>query len=137
MAIVMGLTVLVGFGPTYYSRLVGHAPILFAVFTGAALRMRGNREAHKRLMLLAYVTIIGAAVARLPGVLPLGPLAFSGFTFVFILIGIIYDRLSRHRVHPVYIRGGGVLVLSVPLRLAVSGTDAWKSFAQILTRLVS
>ncbi|HEU5086314.1 MAG TPA: hypothetical protein VFT99_02670, partial [Roseiflexaceae bacterium] len=48
----------------------------FAVFVAAALRMRANREAHKRLMLLAYVSIIVAAVARLPGMLPLGPLAF-------------------------------------------------------------
>lgn len=227
MAIGMALTVLIGFGPTYYTRLFGHAPMetfsgepitllvhthgllftawvllfivqtalvaqrrvaihrrigiagallagsmvvagtlaalkmaargvappgihplsfaliplsdmfLFAVFIAAALRMRANREAHKRLMLLAYVSIIGAAVARLPGVLPLGPLAFFGLAFVFILIGIIYDRLSRHRVHPAYLWGGGLLVLSVPLRLAVSSTNAWKSLAQILVDLVS
>jgi hypothetical protein len=110
---------------------------LFAVFVAAALRMRANREAHKRLMLLAYVSILVAAVARLPGVLPLGPLAFFGLAFVFILVGVIYDVVSRHRVHPVYIWGGGLLVLSVPLRLAVSRTDAWRSVAQSLTSLVS
>ena len=69
--------------------------------------------------------------------LNLGPLAFYGLAFVFILIGIIYDSFSRGRVHPVYIWGGGALVLSVPLRLVVSGTDAWKSFAQILINVVS
>jgi hypothetical protein len=109
----------------------------FAVFVAAALRLRANREAHKRLMLLAYVTIIVAAVARLPGVLPLGPFAFFGFAFLFILVGIIYDMVSRHRVHPAYIWGGGLLALSVPLRLAASRTDAWKSFAESLTALVS
>lgn len=111
--------------------------IVFAAFVATALRMRANREAHKRLMLLAYVSIIAAATARLPGMLPYGPLAFYGLAFVFILIGIIYDSFSRRRVHPVYIWGGGALVLSVPLRLIVSGTDAWKSFAQILVNLVS
>lgn len=111
--------------------------LLFAVFVATALRMRADREAHKRLMLLAYVSIIGAAMARLPGMLPYGPLAFFGLAFVFILIGIIYDSLTRGRVHPVYIWGGGALVLSVPLRLAASGTDAWKSFAQVLVNLVS
>jgi hypothetical protein len=110
---------------------------LFAVFVAAALRLRANREAHKRLMLLAYVSIIAAAVARLPGVLPLGPLAFFGFAFVFILVGIVYDLVSRHRVHPVYLWGGALLVLSVPLRLALSGTDAWKSLAERLVGLVS
>ena len=109
----------------------------FAVFVAAALRMRANREAHKRLMLLAYVSIIVAAVARLPGVLPLGPFAFFGLAFVFILIGIIYDIVSRHRVHPVYVWGGGVLFLSVPLRLVMSRTDAWKSLAQSLIGFVS
>lgn len=109
----------------------------FAVFVTAALGMRANRETHKRLMLLAYVSIIVAAVARLPGVLPLGPLGFYGFGFVFIVIGIIYDIVSRHRVHPVYVWGGGVLFLSVPIRLVISGTDAWKSVAQSLVALVS
>jgi hypothetical protein len=111
--------------------------LLFAGFVAAALRLRANREAHKRLMLLAYVSIIAAAVARLPGVLPLGPLAFFGLAFLFILVGIIYDLGSRKRVHPVYLWGGGLLALSVPLRLAVSGTDAWKSLAARLVGLVS
>ena len=110
---------------------------LFAVFVTAALGIRANREAHKRLMLLAYVSIIAAAAARLPGVLPLGPLAFFGIAFVFILIGIIYDIVSRHRVHPVYLWGGGLLVLSVPLRFVISTTDAWKSVARSLIALVS
>lgn len=111
--------------------------IVFGAFVAAALRMRANREAHKRLMLLAYVSIIAAAMARLPGMLPLGPLAFYALAFVFILVGIIYDLYSRRRVHPVYVWGGGALVLSVPLRLVLSGTEAWKSFAQTLINLVA
>ena len=126
-----------GIDPVSFSMIPLSDMFFFAVFVAAALRMRANREAHKRLMLLAYVSIIVAAVARLPGVLPLGPFAFFGFAFVFILIGIIYDIVSRRRVHPVYVWGGGVLLLSVPLRLVMSRTDAWKSFAQSLIGLVS
>src|SRR5262245_48271427 len=58
--------------------------VLFATFVVAALRLRRDREAHKRLMLLAYVSLMAAAVARLPGVLPLGPLAFYGLAFLFV-----------------------------------------------------
>jgi hypothetical protein len=108
----------------------------FGAFVAAALRMRANREAHKRLMLLAYVSIIVAAVARFPGILPLGPLAFFGLAFVFILAGVVYDVATRRRVHPVYLWGGAFLVISVPLRLAISQTDAWKAVAQSLVRLV-
>ncbi len=108
--------------------------VLFAGFIGAATRMRRNKEAHKRLMLLAYISIITAAVARLPGVLPLGPLAFFGLSFVFALLGVAYDGISRGRVHPAYVWGGMVLVLFVPLRLAISGTQVWRSFAEFLVR---
>jgi hypothetical protein len=55
---------------------------------------------------------------------------------LFIFAGVIYDLISRRRVHPAYLWGGAVLVLSVPLRLMISGTDAWKAFAQWTVRLV-
>lgn len=108
--------------------------LLFSGFVSAALLLRKNKEAHKRLMLMAYVSIMAAAVARLPGLLPLGPLVFFGLAFVFLLAGIIYDILSRRQLHKAYIWGGAVLVASVPLRLMVSGTAAWKSFAEFVTR---
>jgi hypothetical protein len=103
--------------------------VFFAGFVAAAFLLRANREAHKRLMLLAYVCIVVAAVARLPGVLPLGPPVFFGLAFLFIVAGIIYDRASRGRVHPVYVWGGTILAASVPLRLMIAGTDAWRRVA--------
>lgn len=108
--------------------------ILFSVFVGAALVLRRDRETHKRLMLLAYVSIIVAAVGRLPGVLAIGPPAFFGLAFLFILAGVAYDLVSRRRVHPAYVWGGAIFLASVPLRLFLSGTAAWRSFAEILTR---
>lgn len=108
--------------------------VLFTGFVSAALLKRREREAHKRLMLLAYVSIITAAVARLPGILPLGPLAFFGLSFVFVVAGMAYDWLSHGRVHRVYAWGAPLIALSVPFRLAISSTPAWQSFAQWLTR---
>jgi hypothetical protein len=46
----------------------------------------------------------------------------------------LYDFLARRHVHKVYVWGGALLVLSVPLRLAISGTGAWRAFAEWLTR---
>lgn len=110
--------------------------VLFSSFVILALRQRKNREAHKRLMLLAYVSIIIAAVARLPGMLALGPPAFFGIGLSFMLAGVVYDWVTRRRVHPVYIWGGSALLLSVPLRLAISNTAAWKSVAAAIVALV-
>jgi len=50
--------------------------VLFSGFIIAALALRRDKEAHKRLILLAYVSIIAAATARLPGVVAIGPPAF-------------------------------------------------------------
>lgn len=107
--------------------------LLFAGFVTAAILLRRRKEAHKRLMLLAYVAILPAAVARLPGVLALGPLGFFGLAYVpLLLIWIGYDLVTRRRVHPAYAWGGALLVLSAPGRLLLSGTEAWQSFASWL-----
>ena len=104
--------------------------LVFATLSGAALVLRSNREAHKRLMLLAYIAILVAAVARFPAVLPLGPLWFFGLTFLPPLaLGVSYDLWTRRRVHPAYVWGGALLILSVPLRLAISTTEGWRSLA--------
>jgi len=57
--------------------------LVFGPLLTAALWFRNNKEAHKRLMLLTYTSILVAAVARLPAVLPLGP--FFGLTFLPVL----------------------------------------------------
>lgn len=110
--------------------------IMFGSFVTTAIVRRRDREAHKRLMLLAYFSIITAAVARLPGVLTLGPLGFFGLGLVFLVVAILYDYMSRGRVHPVYVWGGALLAISIPVRLAISGTGAWLTFARALTSSV-
>jgi hypothetical protein len=107
--------------------------VLFTGLVSTALVRRRDKDAHKRLMLLAYVSSIPAAVARLPGVVALGRAGLS-LAFIFIAAGVIYDLVSRRRVHPVYVWGGTLVVLSVPIRLAISGTPAWTAFAGMLTR---
>lgn len=106
---------------------------LFSVLVTAALWLRRNKEAHKRLMLMAYLAILVAAVARLPGVLSLGPLGFLGLTFIpALVVGMIYDRVTRGRIHPAYLWGGALLIASVPLRLLLSTTSAWHRLAEAL-----
>jgi len=105
--------------------------ILFTIFITAALVLRRDREVHKRLMLMAYVSIMVAAVARLPGVIALGPPGFFGFTFVFVVIAGIYDYLTRRRVHKAYVWGGGIFLLSQPLRIMISRTETWHGLAEI------
>ena len=81
--------------------------VLFATFVTAALVLRRNKEVHKRLMLLASISIIVAAVARLPGLLLLGPLAFFGLGYSLVVVAAIYDLASLRRVHKAVISGAG------------------------------
>jgi hypothetical protein len=110
--------------------------IAFALLLTAALWLRANKEAHKRLMLLAYTAILAAAVARIPGVLPLGPLWFYGLAFLPVLtLGVTYDLTTRRRIHPAYLWGGGLLIFSVPMRLVISTTPAWRLLAERLIQV--
>ena len=124
----------VGVDPLAFLAIPIFDMVLFGTFVTAALVRRRDKEAHKRLMLLAYFSIVTAALARLPGILPLGPPAFFGLSFLFLVAAGVYDFVARRHVHKVYVWGGALIVLSVPVRLAVSGTGAWRSFAEWLTK---
>jgi hypothetical protein len=107
---------------------------VFATLVGTGLWLRRSPAAHKRLMFLSSVSVLSAAIARLPHFLPLGPLVFFGAADLFIVAMAIHDWRSRGRVHAATLWGGLFLVVSQGVRLAVSGTAAWLEFATWLTR---
>lgn len=107
--------------------------LLLTTFVTAAVIYRRDKESHKRLMLLAYVSLLAAPAARMPGI-PFGLFGFFGVALLFVVAGVLYDLFSRGKVHKVYLWGGALLVLSVPARLMISSTSAWRSFAEFLTR---
>jgi hypothetical protein len=106
------------------------AMVLFAAFVAVAIWRRRDRESHRRLMLLAYVSIIGTAVSRIPG----PPFLALAVSVLFVAMGMAYDRYSRGRIHAAYLWGGALLAISVPAREAMSGTDAWRWFAEAMIR---
>lgn len=110
--------------------------LVFAILVGAAFYFRRRLDIHKRLMLLATITLLPAAVARIPvGFIETGgPLVFFGLTDLFILPMIVFDIVTRGRPHRATLLGGALLVISHPLRLVVGGTSAWISFATWITQ---
>ena len=111
--------------------------ILFPAFVWLGIANRHNPQTHKRWMLLATLTLVTAAIARWPGVAPLGPLAFFGLTDLFVIALAVWDFRTRGRLHPATLWGGLLIIVSQPLRLAVSGTAAWLEFAHWATGLVT
>jgi len=111
----------------------------FAVAVLLAVLQRNRAETHKRLILLANVGIIGAAIARIPlGLIQAG----APFTFIFgpnliTVAGMIYDRRTRGRIHPVWIWGGLAMVASQITMMAVMGTGWWHAFAGAMASLAA
>jgi hypothetical protein len=103
--------------------------LVFAALVGAALYLRRDSATHKRLMILATVELATAGVARLPFVENWGPPGFFGVADLFVVALIVYDLVTRKRVHAATIWGALFLVVSQPLRLVVGGSGAWTAFA--------
>ncbi len=108
--------------------------VLFGGFLAAAVLRRRDKELHKRLMLMAYCSIIPAAVGRLPGVIVLGPPVLFGLAFLPAIAGAVYDKWSRGRVTPIYWWGIAILYLSIPGRLGIAMTPQWRAFAEFVMR---
>lgn len=114
--------------------------LFFAVALTLAIVYVRRPEIHKRLMLLAGISLLDAAVARwfLTFLAPSGPLgpppvpvtippAFVAY--LLLVAAMIFDWRTRGRPHPVYVYGGIALVAMKLLNWPISTTAAWHSFA--------
>jgi hypothetical protein len=107
--------------------------VLFPAFVTAALILRRNPEAHKRLMLIATTELLIAAVGRWPVIVGLPPIASYAVTDMFVVALLIYDLLSRRRPHPATVCGGLIFIASQPLRQMLGGTGTWLAFVHWLS----
>jgi hypothetical protein len=146
LVVVVGVAVTITRGRTGVSPIPGVPPlsflaipffdmVVFAILVGTAIHFRRRLETHKRLMTLAMITLLPAPIARLHfPFLPPGPLTFFGLADLFIVAILVFDLVTRRKVHPATIWGGLLVVASQPLRLMIAGTPAWLAFAGWMTR---
>ena len=108
--------------------------VAFAILLAAAIVLRRRPDTHKRLMLLASISIIQPAFARIfrwpvfeaPGMEGVMLAVAAPFALVGALI--VYDLLSRKSLHPATVAGAAVfggLKLGGVLLLAPSGLGPW------------
>ena len=114
--------------------------VFFAVVVALAIANTRQPEMHKRLMLLAAISILDAAVARWfltflappgpPGPPPVEVTIIPAFVaYLLLAVAIVFDWRTRGRPHPVYVYGGAALVAVKLLNWPISATAAWHSFA--------
>lgn len=103
---------------------------VFAALMTAAVLRRRQPHTHKRLVLLATVNLLDAAIARWPLAL-----VASG-TMVYVLVDLFvaallgYDILVRRRLEPASLWGGLLVVTGQVLRDPVGRTEAWHAFGR-------
>ncbi len=106
--------------------IVGDLAVLiaFTILVGAAVLLRRNREAHLRLMLLASIAIVGPAVSRLPGAIPILPVLLLALQ-VGVPVGLmVHDRMRLGRVHGATIFGAALIVAAMVGGVAVGNSSA-------------
>jgi hypothetical protein len=110
----------------------------YAVFAVLAYLKRGSAQAHKRLMLLASLSILSAAIIRWPVNMIYAPSPLPGFGYydlvalAYLLPLVAWDLTTLKRIHPVTLYGGLVLIAMVPIIGLVSQSAAWLAFANWL-----
>ena len=112
--------------------------LVFPLLVGAGLFWRRRADFHKRLMLLSTLSILTAAIARIPlqfiaaGGLPL----FFGLTDLCIIGCVAFDTVKNRRLHPAFGWGMLLVIASQVGRFLVAGTPQWAQFAGWLTGLL-
>lgn len=103
--------------------------IVFGTMVTFAVVFRRRSAVHKRLMLLALIGgLLPAPLARLGLYLGFPPL-FPLLLLAFLAAGVVYDRKTLGRIHPVNRWVPAAIFITVPLRLLVARTDQWHALA--------
>jgi len=105
----------------------------FAVFVACAVAFRRRAQVHKRFMVLAMIAVLGPPVARLIAVTQTGdfygPIQMAVPTAL-VAWCLVSDWVKYRIVHPVYAIGGGILLISLPVRFLIARTSAWERVGQ-------
>lgn len=108
--------------------------VLFSALAGTGLWLRKRPQAHRRLMLLALLSLLPPAIARIPldlvraGGLPL----VMGVGSLIILACALRDAAVNRRLHPAFVYGGLPAILTMPVSLVIARTPWWPQLAGLL-----
>jgi hypothetical protein len=113
----------------FYASTLGDM-VIFGTLIYFAFRERFNPAAHKRLILIATITLLEAPINRWPfAIFRQSPLMIDVVAYSFLVSLVAYDLWSRRRVHRATIWGGLFLVVMQELELPIGSTAVWQSFA--------
>ncbi len=122
----------------FYAATLGDM-LIFGVLVFLAYWARCKPAVHKRLIVIATITLMQAAINRWPfEVLEREPFLIDVIPSLFVLLLVAYDLWSLRRVHRATLWGGLFLIVMQELEVPIGRTAAWQSFASwVLERVTS
>lgn len=105
---------------------------MFGLLCAAGVASRQRPQHHKRLMMLATLSLAvtpAARIGRMLGTALPPPIFGMLLTDLFLVALVAFDVRTRGRIHPATLVGGGAFLLSEPLRVGIAMLPAWQEFA--------
>jgi FtsH-binding integral membrane protein len=116
---------------TYFFYIVPMTDMaIFATLILFAFRARRDPSAHKRIIYVATVGILIAAIVRFPFAWFFHNAAHAAIaSYAFLALLVAYDLWSTHKVHRATLWTSGFLIFIQQIRLPIGKTASWHSFA--------
>ena len=113
-------------GPFHYLLGINFVNLaVFGVLVVAGLTLRNRPQFHKRLMLLATISILAPAIARIMLLFTRnGMVQFVGFYFC-VLACVVADTIRNRRLHPAIGWGALLIVVSFHATFYAVQTELW------------
>jgi hypothetical protein len=110
----------------------------FTIVIYASWRARRRPDAHKRLILIATMDLVAAALGRFPWArvgLPPAAGAVTGLGILLLLL-IVYELISIRRIHRSTMWAAPLVFASVALAVPIGMTPVWRAFAELLNQTI-
>ena len=116
--------------------------IVFSTLVSSAIYLRKRADWHKRLLLSATILLLGAPMVRIVVMFGVHDILkimifWPLMTDLVFVPCLIYDFLTRRRVHPAYYVGVGLIMMDQIAQPTVLALPAWTHLANALQRLVT
>lgn len=124
------------FQPAQFLILNPVSVLTFAGLTWTAVAMRRRTEWHRRLHHCGMVNLLGPAFGRLLPMPLLSPWAFEATAvcvLLFPLAGMVADRRRTGSIHPAWLWGTGVVLLSILLVEVLTYSPFGAALYQVVT----
>jgi hypothetical protein len=155
IAVIDGLRSSIALGYDAQARAFAIVPISivlgFGVLVAAAIANTRRPDVHMRLMLVATISLLPPAIARIlfvllapsgaarPGLAEPPTVAFallpSFAANLLLVVAIVHDWRRRGRPHPAYLIAGAFVVAVQVVRIPISATPAWHAVTSWLLTL--